>query len=896
MSIAKLWRRFLFLTRRTRMDDDLAEEMRLHVELRAARLQQQGLDPAGAALTARQRFGNTAVLRETSHDSWGWRWLDETTQDLRFGLRMLTRTPAFSVAVIVTLGLGIGASTAIFNVVNGVLLQGLPFREPERLVTLYEHMSKRISRPFAFSPPDYIALTQQSEWFSSVGAFRNLDYEISGSGTPERVQGARLTASLLPTLGVEPILGRAFTETEDNDDRDVVLISHAFWVRKFARDPSVIGRGLRVNRRIVTIIGVLPPAFVFPPRGLHRNGQPADIFRTMSFTAGQKQAYGTQYNHSAVARLKPGVTIEQVQAAAPLLARRFEELYPPLIQRIPGFSLSVVVTPFRDEIVGNVQTLLWVMLAAVLIVLLIGCADVASLMLARATGRAREMAIRVSLGAGRFRLIRQVLIEGGVLACLGGALGVLLAGLSTKALIAASPISLPRVEAVAMNQYAVLFAAAISILAALLFGLVPALESARGAAADALREGGQGRTSGLRRRRWLRSFVAVQVAFAVVLSVGAGLLMRSFTKLLEVNPGFQPQQVLGFSLNLPVQAYGEAAQVTGFWERLRERLSAIPGVEAVGVGDLPLSVRELRGVWPEDMSAFPSNPPSIRQSWTHGDYFRALGVPLLQGRWFTHRDVKGSQLSIIINHTMARTFYPGKNPIGQRLKWGGSAESRAPWMTVIGVVGDFKQESLQERTAPMTFTPIMQEPDESIFMSRNMNVAVRAGGDPSAIAAAVRKHVAELDPSLPVVGLTTMDDAVRQAAAPQRFSTWLLGVFAGIALLLATLGIGGVVAYTVGQRTREIGLRLALGAPRATILSLMLREGLLYAAIGVTAGVALALASTRLMGSLLYGVQATDTLTFAAVTGVVALVAATASLLPALRATRVDPAVTLKNE
>ncbi|HZO53640.1 MAG TPA: ABC transporter permease [Bryobacteraceae bacterium] len=896
MSITKIWRRLLFLTRRNRMDDDLAEEMRLHMDLRTARLQQQGLEACDAALTARQRFGNSAVLRETSHDSWGWRWLEESWQDLRFGLRMLIRTPAFSATVIITLGLGIGASTAIFNVVNGVLLKGLPFREPDRLVTLYEQMSKRAIRKFTFSPPDYIALTQQNEWFSSVGAFRNLDYEISGSGTPERVQGARLTASLLPTLGVEPFLGRNFTEMEDNDDRDVVLISHAFWVRKFARDPSVIGRGLRVNRRTVTVIGVLPPTFVFPPRGLFRNGQPADIFRTMSFTADQRQAYGRQYNHSVVARLKPGVTIEQSQAAAPVLARRFEERYPAFYHRMPGFSLGVSVVPFRNEIIGNVQTLLWVMLAAVLMVLLIGCADVASLMLARATGRAREMAIRVSLGAGRFRLIRQVLIEGGVLAILGGALGVLLAAIATSALLAASPIPLPRSEAVAMNQHALLFAAAVSILSALLFGLVPALESARGAAADALREGGQGRTQGLRRRRWLRSFVAVQVAMAVVLAVGAGLLMRSFTKLLEVNPGFQPQHVLGFSLNLPIQAYAQATQVTGFWERLRESLSAIPGVEAVGVGDLPLAVRELRGIWPEDMSAFPSNPPSIRQSWTHGDYLRALGVPLKQGRWFTDGDVKGSQLVIVINETMARMFYPGKNPIGQRVKWGGSAESRSPWMTVVGVVGDFKQESLQEHTAPMTFTPIMQEPDESIFMSRNMNVAVRTSADPSAIATAVRKHVAELDPSLPVAGLKTMEDAVRQAAAPQRFSTWLLGVFAGIALLLATLGIGGVVAYTVGQRTREIGLRIALGAPRGTILSLMLREGLLYAGIGVSAGIALALASTRLMGTLLYGVQPTDTLTFAAVMGVVALVAAAASLLPAFRATRVDPMVALRSE
>jgi putative ABC transport system permease protein len=830
-----------------------------------------------------------------------WRqWLEELWHDLRFGLRMLARSPGFASIVVLTLGLGIGATTAIFNVVNGVLLRELPYQEPDRLVALHEKLGAS-GRDFQFSPPDYIFLTQQKDWFASVGSFKNEQYEISGSGEPERVTGARATASLFETLGVDPILGRAFTHAEDNEGREVALLSHAYWIRRFGQDASVIGRGIRVDRQLYTVIGVLPPSFVFPPRGgMPKNDKPADVFLPMSFTADQQQAYGRQYNHSVVARLKPGVTIEQARAAAPLLARRFEERYPAIYQRIPGFSLGVKVTQFRDEIVGNVQTLLLVMLAAVLMVLLIGCANVANLMLARATGRAREMAIRVALGASRLRLIRQVLVESGVLALTGGALGVFLASISTEGLMAASPIQLPRSEAVVMNQRALLFAAAISVLTALLFGLVPAIESSRGEAADALREGGHGRTTGLRRRRWLRSFVAVQVALAVVLAIGAGLLMRSFTKLLEVNPGFRPQQVLGLSLNLPVQSYPQAAQVTGFWERLRERLSMIPGVEAVGIGDLPLAVREMRAIWPEDMSAFERNPPGIRQSWVYGEYFRALGVPLLKGRLFTNQDGKDSERVIILNETMARIFYPGKNPIGQRLKWGGSAESGAPWMTVIGVVSDMKQGSLQEVTAPMTFTPLMQEPDEVIAhpntMLRAMNVAIRTSADPSAIASAVRKGVAEIDPVLPVADMKTMEDAVRQAASPQRFTTYLLGAFAAIALLLAMLGIAGVVAYSVGQRTREIGLRIALGASRGTILVLMLREGLLYAGIGVAAGVGLALGLTRLMGSLLYGVQATDTVTFGGVMGVVAMVAVGASLLPAYRATHVDPMVALRND
>jgi len=812
--------------------------------------------------------------------------------DLRFGLRMLARTPGFSAIVVLTLGLGIGASTAIFNVVNGVLLLALPFREPDRLVALHEKLDR--DRPF--SPPDYIVLTQQEDWFASVGSFRNTQYEISGSGTPERVTGAQVSASLFATLGVNAFMGRTFTDAEDDEGREVALLSHAYWKRKFGQDASVIGRGIRVDRRLYSVIGVLPPSFVFPPRGLPFNGKPAEVFLPMSFTADQKQAYGSQYSHSVVARLKPGVSIEQVRAAAPVLARRIAEHYPAYL----GFSPAVTVAPFRDQVVGNVQTPLLLILLAVLMVLLIGCVDVANLMLARATGRAREMAIRAALGAGRFRLVRQLLVESGVLAFAGGALGVFLASMSTNALMAASPIQLPRSEAVAMNQRALVFATAISVLTALLFGLIPALESSRGEAADALREGGPGRTSSVRRRRWLRSFVTAQVALAVVLAIGAGLLMRSFTKLLEVNPGFRPQRVLGLSLNLPMQSYPQAAQISGFWERLRERLSTIPGVEAVGIGDLPLAVREGRAIWPEDASAVESNRAAIRQAWVHGEYFRALGVPLVKGRWFTDQDNRNSERVIILNETMARSYYPGKNAIGQRLKWGVSAESTNPWMTVIGVVGDMKQESLQEITAPMTFTPLMQESEEMIAhpigMLRAMNVAVRTNGDPSALASAVRKRVAELDPALPVADLRTMEDAVRQASAPQRFSTSLLGAFAAIALLLATLGIAGIVAYSVGERTREIGLRIALGAPRGSILSLMLREGLLYAGLGVAAGIGLALTLTRLMSSLLYGVQPTDTVTFGGVIGFVAMVAAAASLLPAYRATRVDPMVALRHE
>ena len=889
MEVSTIWRRIRYLMRRSRENEELAEEMQLHMDLRAAKLQAQGTEPNDAALGARRGFGNPEAIRESSRDSWGWRWLEEAWLDAKLSTRLLARSPGFAAVVVLTLGAGIGAATAIFNVVNGVLLKSLPYREPDRLVSLQEKLGDREA---GFSPPDYLRLVSRNDLFAAIGAYRNLELDLSGPVTAERVTGARLTASLFHTLGVEAVLGRAFTEDDDIEGSDGALLSHAYWSSKFGQDPSVIGRGVRVNGRPRTIVGVLPSNFVFPPQGEIRNGKPASVFLPMSFTADQKRAYGSQYNHSVVARLRPGVSLERVQAAAPILARTLAEPYPAGLRTLAA-ALGVSAVPFRDQIVGNVQTLLWVMLSAALAVLLIGCANVANLLLARATGRSREMAVRVALGAGRLRLIRQVLVEGGMLAFAGGALGVFLAAALTRVLTASSPVQLPRSEAIVMSPRALLFAAAVTMLTALLFGLVPALESSRGEAAESLREARHGRTGST---RWLRSFVAVQVAAAVVLSVGAGLLMRSFTKLLEVNPGFRAQRVLGFSLNLPAISYPQASQVTAFWERLRANIEKIPGVEAAGLGDLPLAVRESRAMYAEDSSGARSNSGEVRQSWVHGDYFSALGVPLLQGRWFTDQDGKTSQRVLVINETLAKTFFPLRNPIGRRVKWGLSAESPNPWMTVIGIVGDFKQRSLQEQTPPMTFTPMMQERDEAISAVRAMHVAIRASADPAAVVPALRRSVAEIDSSLPLGELRKMDDALREAGAPQRFSTYLLGAFAAIALLLATLGIAGVVAYSVAQRSREIGLRVALGATRATILSLVLREGLTYAGLGVAAGVGLSVGLTRLMTSLLFGVEATDAVTFAGVIGVVVLVSAAASLLPALRATRVDPMVSLRAE
>jgi putative ABC transport system permease protein len=895
MRIAQIWRRIFFLIRRGRRDEEFAEEMRLHREPHAA-------EPRAheAAHVARRGFGNPALIREIAGGLWGLVRPGELWHDLRWGLRIPARSPGLAAAVVLTLGVGIGAVTGIFNLVNGVLLQALPFREPERLVALHEKIPGRLDREIPFCPPDYLLLARQEEWFAKAGSYRNTAFEISGNGAPERVTGALVTASLFETLGVAPILGRTFTELEDDQGHKTALLSYAFWNRRFGHAASVIGHSIQVDRLSYTIIGVLPPHFVFPLRGGQYNNAPADVFVPMSFTAEQQQAYGTQYSNSVVARLKPGVSIEQVRAAASVLARRFEERYPASIQKMPGFSLAVMVAPFHEEIVGRVRTVLSVMFAAVLIVLLIGCANAANLMLARGVLLARETAIRVALGASRWRLIRQTLAESGVLALAGGVLGVLVAALSTKALIAGSPIALPRYEAVVMNYRLLLFAVAISALTALLFGLVPAVDGSRGEAADALRDGGHGRTHGLRRRRWLRWFVAVQTALAVVLMIGAGLLIRSFTKLLEVDPGFRPQQVIGFSLNLPVQSYPQAAQIRGFWEQLQERLSSIPGVESVGIGDLPLAIRTSRGIWPDEASAIGSSPPLILHSWVHGDYFRGLGVPLLKGRLFTKRDITGSEPVIILNETMARLFFPGKNALGRHLKWGGNAESRGPWMTVVGVVGDFKGRSLQESAEPMAFTPLMQEQDARIAdrysISRAQNIAVRTSGESAAMASVVRGQLAKLDPALPITELRTMEEAVREAAATQRFTTYLVGAFAALAISLAILGIVSIVAHSVGQRSREIGLRLALGASPRAVRLLMLREGLLYALIGVAVGAILALGLTRLMGALLFGVQATDPVTFGSVIVFVAIAAAAAGWLPAYRAARVDPMSVLRNE
>ncbi len=820
--------------------------------------------------------------------------------ELRQAARTLARTPLFTLAAVVALGIGIGAATAVFSVVNGVLLRALPFHEPERLVSVEEGIPKLVDRPVPFSPPDYLTLTQQTQWFAAAASYRNVSYEVSGLDQPERAVGLRATASLAPLLGMKPALGRWFTDDDDRNARPVVALSHAFWSRKFGADPGVIGRALRLDRAVYTVVGVLPAAAVFPPRGSGANREPADIFVPMSYTAEERQGYGQGYNNSVIARLQPGVTVEQAQASAGVLARRFEDPYPASIRSIPGFSLAVTIQPLRSQIVGNVERMLLVMLAAVAMLLLIGCADVANLMLTRAAGRAKEMAVRAALGASGGRLIRQALLESGLVALAGGAAGVATAAGALKLLLAAAPVSLPRAEAIALDGRVLAFALLASLATAAIFGLAPALEAARSSASEALREGGRGGTQGIRRRRWLSAFVVAEFALAVVLLAGAGLLLRSFDKLMKTDPGFRPRQALGFTLSLPAQQYPKAAAIRGFWERLRERLAALPGVESVGLGDLPFAVREGRAISPEDRSAFPGNPPGVRQAWVHGDYFRALGVDLKQGRYFTAADTAEAQHVVILNETMARTFYPGRNPLGQRLKWGGSPDSAAPWMTVVGVVADLKPDSLHEKAGPMTFTPYMQEEADSVdgarSMLRSLSAVVRTTGDPEAIANAVRREVAQLDPTLPVARLSKLDNAVSAATAPQRFNAFLLGAFALAALVLATLGIGGVVAYSAAQRTKEIGVRMALGASRGRVLGMVVGEGMLLAAIGIALGTAGALALTGLLRGLLYGVEPTDPATFAGVVAVLLAVAALASGIPAWRATRVDPLEALRYE
>ena len=812
--------------------------------------------------------------------------MDTLLKDARYALRTLTKAPAFTLVAVFALALGIGANTAIFSVVNAVLLRPLPYPEPEKLVKIWMRFTG-IGIPDDrnwVSPPELHDLREFSRAFAGIAAVGGASFNITGTGAPERVEGVAVSAELFRILGVQPLAGRVFLPEEEQPGRDnVVLLGYGLWKRRFGGDVSIAGRTISLNGQSYTVAGVLPAGFQYP--------EDVEIWKPLAFTPDQ---LGPNFrgNHGlqVLARIQPGLSYEQALADMKSVSRRIIEQnrnYP-----YERFNFTVLLSPLLEETVGDIRTALWVLMGAVGFVLLIACANIANLLLARATARQREMAIRAALGAGRWRIIRQLLTESILLGLAGGAAGLLAGKWGLNALTALAVSSFPRVAGATLDARVLVFTVFVSVATGVLFGLAPAWESARSVRHESLKEGGRGASAGMLSQRLRRALVVAEVALSLTLLVGAGLLLRSFLKLLDVEAGFHAGGVLTARLGLPQAKYPDRAQVRSFYQELVQRAAHIPGVDAAGaINALPLSGGGGSGTTTIDSNALPPDQLTPEADWrvvTPG-YFQTMGIQLLAGRYIDERDTDTSQPVAVIDETMANIYWPNQDAIGRRLKLGGRQSTR-PWMTVIGVVRHVRHRTLEARSRVTLYMAHAQNPSSA------MSLAVHTTGDPRGLAATLQKQVLAIDPDQPVYSVKTMQELMADSVARRRLSMTLLAIFAGAAMLLAAIGIYGVMSYSVGQRAHEMGIRMALGAGRLDLVRLVLGQSLLLTGAGIVLGAAGALALTRLMASLLFDVRAADPPTFLLVAAGLALVALLASYLPARRATQVDPVDALRQE
>ena len=805
-------------------------------------------------------------------------------QDLRYAMRMLAKKPGFTLIAVITLALGIGANTAIFSVVNAVLLNPMPYREPDRLIQFWETNPLKSWTQAPIAPANLFDWQQQNQSFEEIAAYMGSDksgpgiagLHLTGDGEPERVKALYVTGNVFSVLGVDTMLGRTLREDETwQGKHTVVVLSHALWQRRFGGDPGVIGQNISLNGRSREVVGVMAADFCFPSKEI-------ELWVPMGWNQQQIAQLRRPHFLRAVGRLKPGVTTEQARAEITAIAGRLEEQYPET-----NTQMGVGLGPLKDWIVGDTKLPLMVFLVAVGFVLLIACANVANLLLARAATRNREVAIRTALGARRSRIVRQLLTESFMLALVGGGLGVLLALWSKDLLVAFSPGDIPRLEEARLDAKVLGFTIGLTLLTTFLFGLAPALQASKPDLVSTLKEGGQkGGSQGGRVRSVL---VVAEVALALVLVIGAGLMIRSFLRLQQVDPGFNANNLLMLSVGLPGAKYPEDSQAITFFEQAEQRLKALPGVLEVGA----TNVAALKGSGYTNDMTIEGRPPEdyvreIRHKTVTPDYFRAMGIQLLSGRQFDKSD-NATSSTIIVNEAFARRCFPGEDPVGKRVKFAKPTEP-GTWETIVGVVRSEKQDSLGTEPRPESYKTQLQEPSSS------MTLVIRTAGDPKALIGAARDQIRALDKDLPPYNVKTMDEAVYESLVRERFTTLLLLVFAGLALTLAAIGIYGVMSYAVNQRTHEIGIRVALGAQTRDIFKQVIGRAMRLAGAGVALGLAASIALTRLMASLLYGVSTTDPLTFASIAIVLLGVSLLASYIPARRATKVDAMIALRYE
>ncbi len=796
-------------------------------------------------------------------------------QDLRYGARMLLKTPGFTLIAVITLALGIGATSTLFSFVNGILLRPLPYQDSERLMLVGEISSKR-GPMGGISFPNLLDWREQNQVFTGIAAWGSGGYTLTGNGDPEQLPGSSISYNTFEVLGVPPALGRTFSAEEDQPEHDlVVILGHGLWEKRFGANREIIGQKIMVSNRSRTVVGVMPPGFRFP--------EIAELWVPLALDT--RRWTRNDHGLGCIARLKPGISPAQAQADMNVVARRIEEQNP-----ITNEGMGVTLALLHEGLVSNYRQALLILLGVVGLVLLIACANVANLLLSRASVRQKEVAIRAAIGAGRWRIFRQLLTESFLLGVIGGALGLALAFGGLKLLLAAIPVELPFWMKINIDIRVLGFTAGISLLTGVIFGTVPAFQATQVDLNKSLKEGGRSAT-GASHHRLRRLLVITEVGLSFILLIGAGLMMRSFLRLQQVKPGFNPENVLTMRVGLPGSKYDTPEKRSAFFKELLARAGAISGVQAAGAtSNLPLL-----GGWGRSLTveSFPvlsvGQAPMIRHHVITPDYLKAIGIPILQGRDFTETDTREGLKVTIIDERLAREYWPGQSPLGKRIRFG-PPESNEPWHTIVGVVGNVKNESLSVTQSKSVYIPHAQT---SIG---GMGLAVRAAAGSESLAAAIRNKVKEIDPNIPLAQVRTMTEVVARSVWQPRLYSILFGVFAGVALLLASVGIYGVMAYSVAQRTHEIGIRLALGAQRGNVLRLVVVQGMMLACIGILTGLIGALALTRMMESMLFEVSTADPMTFGSVATLLVIIALLACFIPARRATKVDPIVALRFE